>query len=56
MYTIRPCSTDVIGFDGPHADIAIASIGATARIDDCRRARATVSDLVKRPKLYRTVS
>jgi hypothetical protein len=25
MYTIRPCSAGVIGFDGPHAEIAIAN-------------------------------
>jgi len=44
MYTIRPCSAGVIGFDGPHADNAIADIAATAGVHN------RLIDLVKWPK------
>jgi len=45
-YAIFPLSAGVNGFDGPHADIAIANIAAHAPSHDCRRARAAVPTLM----------
>ena len=53
-YTIRPLSAGVNGFDGPHADSAIANIAAHAPSRDCRRARAAVPALMERPKIICT--
>jgi len=53
-YAIRPLCTGVNGFDGPHADTAIASIVAPTPSHERRRARAAVPELMERPKMVCT--
>jgi len=53
-YAIRPLSAGVNGFDGPHADSAIANIAAHAPSNDCRRTRAAVPALIEWPKVVCT--
>jgi len=56
MYTIRPFSAGVNGFDGPHPDTAIANIAAHAASHNRRRARTAVCDLMKWPKMVCTAN
>jgi len=51
MYTIRPRSAGVIGFDGPHDERVIASIAAIAifdRPDDLKWPKIVCTDEIAR--------
>jgi len=50
MYTIRPFSAGVCGFEGPHPEIAIMSIAAIAIL----RAEFFDREVVRRPEVFCT--